>query len=57
MKESLKKAQARYSKKCKFYTMRVNLETEPDIAEWIAKPGAASRIKALIRQDIQSPSE
>jgi len=52
MRESLKRAQAAYGKKCKIFTLRVNKETEPDIIAWLAKPGAGSRIKKLIREDI-----
>lgn len=54
MNESLKRAQAAYDKKCKIYTLRVNLETEADIAQWLSKGKAATRIKALIRQDLKN---
>lgn len=55
MKDSLKRAQAAYSKKCKIFSLRVNRDTEPDIIEWLSKPNAGTRIKQLIRQDINNP--
>lgn len=58
MKESLKKAQENYRKKCRIYQFRVNRETEADIAEWLDKGDTARRLKVLIRQDInKNPSE
>lgn len=58
MKESLKKAQENYRKKCRIYQFRVNRETEADIADWLDKGDTARRLKALIRQDInKNPSE
>lgn len=53
MKESLKKAQANYYKKCKAVMVRVNRETETDIIEWIEQGNGATRIKELIREDIK----
>lgn len=53
MKESLKKAQANYNKKCKQLLIRINKETEPDILEWISRGKPTSRIKELIRKDIK----
>lgn len=53
MKETLKKAQAAYNKKCKVIQVRINKETEADILEWLAKGAAGTRIKELIRQDIK----
>ena len=52
MKESLKKAQAVYSKKCKILNLRINKETESDILAWIERGNAGTRIKDLIREDI-----
>lgn len=54
MRESTKRAQAVYDKKCKIYTLRVNLETEADLAEWLARGQASTRIKALIRKEIKN---
>ena len=54
MRESTKRAQANYNKKCKLYPVRVNLETEQDIVDWLNRGNAATRIKALIRQDIKN---
>jgi hypothetical protein len=53
MRESLKKAQEAYRQKCKIVNLRINKETEPDILAWIEKGNAGSRIKKLIREDIQ----
>lgn len=53
MRESLKRAQAEYMKKCKIFSLRINKETESDILDWIARPAAGSRIKELIREDIR----
>ena len=53
MRESLKKAQQNYSKKCKMLQVRINKETEPDLIEWVNKGQAATRIKELIREDIK----
>lgn len=53
MRESLKKAQETYRQKCKILNIRVNKETEADILAWIEKGNAGSRIKKLIREDIQ----
>ena len=54
MKESLKKAQANYQKKCKVYNIRINTETEADLLAWMQEGKAATRIKKLIRDDIQA---
>ena len=53
MRESLKRAQAEYMKKCKIFSLRVNKETESDIIDWLAQPRAGSRLKALIRANIR----
>lgn len=53
MRESTKRAQANYQKKCKQFPLRINKETESDIMEWIARGNAATRIKKLIREDIK----
>lgn len=53
MKESLKKAQQNYSKKCKMLQVRINKETEADLIEWVERGQAATRIKELIREDIR----
>lgn len=53
MKESLKKAQANYNKKCRLFQLRVNKETEADIDVWLNQPNAGTKLKALIRRDIQ----
>ena len=53
MRESLKRAQRVYSKKCKIFSLRVNRETEPDLIDWLKLPDAGTRIKELIRQDIK----
>ena len=57
MRESLKRAQAEYAKKCRIFSLRVNRDTEQDIIEWLAKPGAGTRIKQLIRKDIKGSSQ
>ena len=54
MKESLKKAQANYQKKCKVYNIRINTETEADLLAWMQEGRAATRIKKLIRDDIKA---
>ena len=54
MKESLKKAQANYQKKCKVYNIRINTETEADLLAWMQEGSAATRIKKLIRDDIKA---
>lgn len=54
MKESTKKAQAAYNRKCKLYPLRVNKETEQDIIKWLECGGYATRIKELIRQDLKN---
>lgn len=56
MRESLKRAQANYASKCKMFTLRINKETEPDILHWMEQPGAGTRIKQLIREDLKSRS-
>lgn len=53
MRESTKRAQENYQKKCKVLPLRINKETEADILEWIARGHAATRIKKLIREDIK----
>lgn len=53
MRESLKKAQHNYSKKCKMLQVRLNKETEADLIEWTERGQAATRIKELIREDIR----
>ena len=53
MKESLKKAQAKYQEKCKVYNLRINTVSEKDILNWMQEGKAATRIKKLIREDIQ----
>lgn len=54
MKESLKKAQQNYSKKCKMLQVRINKETEADLIEWVERGQAATRIKRLIREAIKA---
>lgn len=54
MRDSLKRAQENYRKKCKLYQFRVNRETESDIVEWLDRGDTAARLKALIRQDIKN---
>ena len=54
MRESTKRAQAAYDKKCKIYTLRVNLETEADLAEWLSRGHTSTRIKALIKNDLKN---
>lgn len=58
MRQSLKKAQEKYNGKCKMFHLRLNKETESDIIEWLGRGQAGTRIKALIRKDIEnSPAE
>ena len=54
MRDSLKKAQANYTKKCRIYQFRVNKETEGDVADWLEQGNTAARLKQLIRQDIKN---
>ena len=54
MRDSLKKAQENYRKKCKIYQFRVNKETEGDVADWLEQGNTAARLKQLIRQDIKN---
>lgn len=54
MRDSLKKAQANYDKKCRLFQIRVNRETESDIDDYLNQPRAGTRIKELIRQDIKN---
>lgn len=54
MRESTKRAQAVYNRKCKLYPIRVNKETEADLVAWLERGQASTRIKALIRQDIKN---
>lgn len=54
MKESLKKAQANYQKKCKVFNIRINTETEADLLAWMQEGKATTRIKKLIRNDIKA---
>lgn len=53
MQESLKRAQDAYEKKCKKFVLRLNMETEADIIEWLSRGKAGTRIKELIREDIK----
>jgi len=53
MRESEKRAQANYQKKCKQFPLRINKETEADIMAWIERGKAGTRIKKLIREDIK----
>lgn len=52
--DALKKAQAKYSEKCKIVTIRLNRETETDLVEWFEKnEGQASTIiKKMIRESL-----
>lgn len=54
MRDSLKQAQANYNKKCRLFQIRINKETEPDVDKWLSRPNAGTRIKQLIRQDIEN---
>lgn len=52
MRESLKKAQANYQKKCKIINIRLNKETDADIIEILnSKENTQGYIKELIRKD------
>lgn len=53
MNEALKRAQAAYSKKCKFVQLRFNTETETELIEWLNRGNTATRIKKLIRKDLE----
>ena len=56
MKNVLKaqeEAHKRYEEKCKHFMMRLRLDTDADILEWISNQTSANAsIKALIRSDI-----
>lgn len=54
MRDSLKKAQANYNKKCRVVVLRINKETEPEIIKWLDQGRVATRVKQLIRQDIEN---
>lgn len=54
MRDSLKKAQANYNKKCRVVVLRINKETEPEIIKWLDHGKVATRVKQLIRQDIEN---
>ena len=58
MKESLKRAQARYQSKFIQFHMKLNKEKDVDVIEWIRQQGSASAsIKALIRSNISRKSK
>lgn len=53
MKESLKRAQAKYNARFTQFHMKLNKETDADVIEWIKDQSSASAsIKALIRANI-----
>ena len=54
MNDALKRAQANYNKKCRVLVLRINKETEPDIIRWLDQGKVATRIKRLIKQDIEN---
>lgn len=54
MRDSLKKAQANYNKKCRVIVLRINKEAEPEIIQWLERGRVATRIKQLIKQDIKN---
>lgn len=53
MKESMKKAQAEYNKKCKLFQLRINREKEADIIKWLEdQENPSGKIKELIRKEM-----
>lgn len=53
MTESMKKAQKRYDAKCKQLKIRLRLDKDADIIEWLkVQPSANAKIKELIRADM-----
>jgi hypothetical protein len=53
MKESRKRALANYEKKCRHFMIRLNIEEDGDIIEWLEDQASGNAaIKALIRQNI-----
>ena len=56
MKESLKKAQKEYKKKCYIFNLRLNQETDADIISWLEhQDNRAGAVKKIIRQEIARP--
>jgi len=55
--EALKKAQKRYDGKCKQFRIRLRMDNDSDILEWMEKQASVTaRIKELIRADIVTKS-
>lgn len=51
--ESLKRAQEKYQSKCKNYAMRLRLDKDADIIEWLnSTNNPSSQIKDMIRLQI-----
>jgi hypothetical protein len=55
MSEALKKAQMRYEGKCKCFHMRLRIDKDADIIEWLKnQPSANAKLKEMIRNEIES---
>ena len=51
--EAQERAHKRYEEKCKHFMLRLRLDTDADVIEWINNQTSANAsIKALIRSDI-----
>ena len=50
-----KDSQKRYEAKCRHFMIRLRLDKDEDIIEWLAfQPSANERLKELIREDISA---
>lgn len=50
-----KDSQKRYEAKCRHFMIRLRLDKDEDIIEWLAfQPSANERLKELIRDDINA---
>ena len=49
-----KESQKRYEAKCRHFMIRLRLDKDEDIIDWLAfQPSANERLKELIREDIK----
>lgn len=55
MTESLKRAQKKYNKRCRQFSMRLRRDKDDDLIRWIDETdNATAKIKELIRDQISS---
>ena len=53
MNDARKRAMKKYEQKCRHFMIRLNLEEDADIVEWLDQQASGNAaIKALIRQNI-----